>query len=68
VVVTGGASAGRPCLQDGLVDEMQPHVAVLLGGGIALFAGIDARRLELASTRTVQTAAVTHLRFAVRRR
>jgi hypothetical protein len=69
VVVAGGASADRSRLQVGLVDEMQLHVApALLGGGIALYASIDARRLELASTRTVQTAAATHLRFAVRRR
>ncbi|MEZ5333253.1 MAG: dihydrofolate reductase family protein [Thermoanaerobaculia bacterium] len=60
----GGARAAQQYLRAGLVDEMWLHVVpILLGGGEALFAGLD----DLAGLEQVEVVAapgVTHLRFA----
>ena len=62
VRVGGGAATIRQYLQARLVDEM--HVAispVLLGGGEALFAGLDLPALGYERTEHVPTAKATHV-------
>ena len=65
VAIAGGASVAQQYLAAGLLDEMQLHVApMLLGGGVRLFAdGAPGPDVEL--TRTVQSPAVTHLKYRV---
>ncbi|MEX2195726.1 MAG: dihydrofolate reductase family protein [Thermoleophilaceae bacterium] len=65
VFVAGGGSVIRQYLDAGLVDEFQVHVApVLLGGGVRLFDNLrELPTLEV--TRTVESPAVTHLRYRV---
>jgi dihydrofolate reductase len=47
VRIAGGASVASQCLQAGLVDRIDLHVApVILGGGARLFDGVDFMRLE----------------------
>jgi dihydrofolate reductase len=47
VSVAGGAETIQQALAAGLLDELVIHVApVLLGGGVRLFDGVGARRLE----------------------
>lgn len=66
VLVMGGASAGQQCLQAGLVDEMQIHLApVLFGNGIRLLENIDAERIGLETTRVIETPAATHLQYRI---
>src|SRR6266540_5460991 len=68
VLVMGGASAGQQCLQAGLVDEMQIHLApVLFGNGIRLLENIDAERIGLETTRVIETPAATHLQYRILR-
>jgi dihydrofolate reductase len=58
----GGTATVRQYLQAGLVDEMHLAVApVLLGGGEALFAGLDLPALGYRCTRQEATAAATHV-------
>ena len=68
VAVAGGAEVVQQCLQAGLVDEIQLHVApVLLGGGARLFDGTlaDAPR-TLERLRVVESpAGVTHVTYRV---
>ena len=53
----------------GLVDELSIAVAPLfLGQGLRLFDGIDARKVVLDVVDVVHSPAVTHLRYAVKRR
>ncbi len=62
VRVGGGVATIRQYLQARLVDEM--HVAispVLLGGGEALFAGLDLPALGYRATEHVPTAKATHV-------
>ncbi|MFC3832149.1 MULTISPECIES: dihydrofolate reductase family protein [Deinococcus] len=62
VCVAGGADVARQCLDAGLIDELQLHVApVLLGGGLRLFGSAPPARLE--HVRTVQSAHATHLTY-----
>jgi dihydrofolate reductase len=50
----------------GLLDELQIHLApVLIGEGIRLFDGLDAKGVKLEKTRTLESAGVTHLKFRV---
>ena len=65
VAIGGGASVIQQYLAAGLVDEFQLHIVpVFLGGGVRLFAdGADQRVLE--KTRVIDSAGVTHLRFAL---
>jgi dihydrofolate reductase len=66
VLVAGGASVVQQCLQAGLLDELQIHVApVLLGNGTSLFARLDIEPLALEATRVIASPSVTHLRFRV---
>ncbi|MEP7358672.1 MAG: dihydrofolate reductase family protein, partial [Anaerolineales bacterium] len=54
VVIVGGASTLRQCLQAGLVDELQMAVApVVLGGGKALFDAATAEGLRLEKVRVL---------------
>ena len=68
VSVAGGADTARQCLRAGLLDEMQIHVApILLGGGVRLFDEAGPWPGELEKTSVVDSPAVTHLRFRVRK-
>ena len=61
-----GANIAQQCLQAGLLDEMEIHIApLLLGEGIRLFDHIGACHIALASTRVIESPGVTHLRFSV---
>lgn len=62
----GGSTIVQQCLQAGLLDEIQIHLApVLLGAGVRLFdhLGTEPRPLEL--VRTVTAPDVTHLLYRV---
>jgi len=66
VSVGGGANVIDQCINAGLVDELQIHLApVLLGDGARLFDGVgpDLPRFEL--TRVLDSPLVTHLRYRV---
>jgi dihydrofolate reductase len=62
----GAASIAQQCIQAGILDEIQIHLApVLLGDGIRLFDHQGAAPIDLESMRVVETPGVTHLRFRV---
>jgi dihydrofolate reductase len=62
----GGANVVQQCLQAGLLDEMQIHVApLLLGDGVRLFENLGADRPTLEVTRLIESPAVTHIRYRV---
>jgi dihydrofolate reductase len=62
VRIGGGAATVRQYLQAGLVDEMHFAVSpVLLGGGEALFTGLDLPKLGYRVGEHVQTAKATHV-------
>ena len=64
VAVGGGAEIIQQYLRAGLLDELQVHVApILLGGGTRLFDGGGPASLEI--VRTVESPAVTHIRYRV---
>jgi dihydrofolate reductase len=66
VLIAGGAETIRQFVAAGLVDELQIHVApLLLGGGIALFDGLDVEPVSLERKRVIGSPAVTHLYFQV---
>jgi dihydrofolate reductase len=66
VVVGGGASVARQCMEAGLLDEINLHLApVLLGGGARLFVGSGARKTRLERTGVVESPHATHLRFRI---
>jgi dihydrofolate reductase len=66
VGVAGGANAIQQCLNAGLIDELQIHVApVLLGGGVRLFDDVHAAPLGLEYTSVIESPSVTHLRLRV---
>jgi dihydrofolate reductase len=61
-----GASLSRQCLRAGVLDEMVLHVApVLLGGGVRLFAGEAAERIELERISVDEAERLTDLRFRI---
>jgi dihydrofolate reductase len=61
-----GANISQQYLKDGLVDEMEIHVAnVLLGAGRPLFANIGDQPIKLERMRVIATPTVTHLRYRV---
>jgi dihydrofolate reductase len=65
VAVGGGASTIQQFLRAGLLDELQVHVApLLLGGGVRLFGDL-AGPIELELVGTIQSEAVTHVRYRV---
>ena len=64
VIVMGGGDVVRQCVDAGLVDELQIHLApVLLGAGTPLFGGSARRELVQRSVRVSRTA--THLSYAL---
>ena len=68
VSVAGGAEIVQQALGAGLVDEMQIHVApMLLGRGTRLLGDRGPANVELERTRVVDSPAVTHLKFRVRK-
>ena len=68
VAVGGGASTIRQVLEAGLLDELELHVSpLLLGGGVRLFESLEGAPPELERIRVVDSPAVTHLRYRVRR-
>ena len=65
VVLLFGATVMQQGLPLGLVDEIHVHlVPLLVGGGTALFGGLDSA-IPLERTRVVVTPAATHLFFRV---
>jgi dihydrofolate reductase len=68
VAVGGGASVAQQCLAAGLLDELRLHVApILLGGGVRLFGEPGGGPVGLERTTVVDSPAVTHLTYRVRR-
>ena len=66
VAIGGGATVAQQCLAAGLLDELQLHVVpLLLGGGVRLFG--DGQQAELECTRVIDSPAVTHIRYRVRK-
>jgi dihydrofolate reductase len=67
VAVGGGASIAQQYLKEGLLDELQIHLApVLLGDGVRLFENhLGPERREIECTRVIASPAVTHLRYRV---
>ena len=64
VSVAGGASLVQQCLQAGLLDEMQIHLApVFLGEGVRLFDQLGDSRPELEVERAIHSPAVTHIKY-----
>lgn len=67
--MAGGANVIQQVLATGLLDEIQIHlVPVLFGEGRRLFDQVGTERLELESTRVIDSPGVTHLRFRLPRR
>jgi dihydrofolate reductase len=68
VQISGGASAIGQALGAGLLDELNIHVApLLLGDGTPLFGDYTGPQLDLEVTRVIESPAVTHLRYRVKR-
>jgi dihydrofolate reductase len=64
ISVAGGASVVQQCLQAGLLDEMQIHLApVFLGEGVRLFHQLGDRRPGLEVERAIHSPAVTHIKY-----
>ncbi len=64
--VMGGANIAQQFLRAGLFDEMQIHVApVLFGRGIRLFEQFGNDRIELISTRVIESPGAAHLRYSI---
>jgi dihydrofolate reductase len=67
--ICGGARLVRQYLNAGLVDELMLSLApTLLGNGLRLFDGVDAKSLGLEIMSVLPSPKVTHLRYAVRYR
>lgn len=67
VLISGGTTVARQCLEAGLVDELGLDVVpVLLGGGVRLFDGVRPS-IELEQTAVVEGVGVVHLTYRVRR-
>jgi dihydrofolate reductase len=68
VAVAGGANVVQQYLRAGLLDELQLHIApVLIGQGTRLFDNLGPEHVELECTRVIESPAVTHLKYRVRR-
>jgi dihydrofolate reductase len=68
VLVAGGAKVAQQYLAAGHVDEIDLHIApVLLGGGRRLLDELGANPPRLELVRTIDSPAVTHLRYRVAR-
>jgi dihydrofolate reductase len=65
-VGVAGGDIAMQCLNLGLLDEIQIHLApVLLGEGIRLFDDIEKLPVQLEQTKVVQTPSVTHIFYRV---
>jgi dihydrofolate reductase len=68
VGIAGGANVFQQYLKAGLVDEMLIHVApVLMGDGVRLFDNHIDGQGELECIQVIDSPAVTHLRYRVRK-
>lgn len=66
--ISGGANVIRQYLAAGLVDELAIDLApVVLGGGTALFEGLEADLVALENEGVIDSPMVTHLRYSVRK-
>ena len=66
VGIGGGASTAQQALKAGLVDEVRLTFApILLGGGVALFDGLEPDDVELEVTRVVEGPKATHVQYRV---
>ena len=66
VAVLGGPEILQQCIQGGLLHELRLHVVhTLLGGGTALFAGLDPAGVALERIGLIDAEGVTHLTFRV---
>jgi len=64
ISVAGGADVIQQCINAGLLDELQIHVApVLLHSGVRLLENLSDIKLE--KIRVIDTPAVTHLKFRI---
>jgi dihydrofolate reductase len=69
VRIAGGGATILQYLNAGLVDEFTIALSpVLLGSGLRLFEGVDARRIAIEPLGAESTQRVTHLTYAVRQR
>jgi dihydrofolate reductase len=68
VAIGGGADVARQAIRAGLVDEIDLHVVpLLLGRGRRLFDDWDGGQIELEPIRVIDSPAVTHVRYRVKR-
>jgi dihydrofolate reductase len=66
VLIGGGAKTIQQYLGAGLIDEFQVHISpMMLGAGERLFDNLD-RVPEIELVRTVESPAVTHLKYRVK--
>jgi dihydrofolate reductase len=64
VSLAGGASLVQQCIEAGLLDGMQIHIApVFLGDGVRLFDQLGAAPRALEIERAVHSPAVTHIKY-----
>jgi dihydrofolate reductase len=61
-----GASITQQCINAGLLDELQIHIApIILGKGIRLFENMDTDLIKLEKTKVIDSPRVTHIRYQV---
>lgn len=66
ILVAGGAQTIQQAIKAGLVDELDLHIVpILLGGGTALFEGLEGVGLE--KTRVIDSPMVTHVSFKLKK-
>ena len=66
VLIAGGADVAQQYIAPGHVDEIDLHIApVLLGGGRRLFENLGTTPPKLELMRTIDSPAITHLRYRV---
>lgn len=66
VWVMGGANLAQQYIEAGLLDEIQIHIApVLFCEGTPLFKYIGIDRIELVSTRVIETPGAIHIRYSI---
>ena len=66
VAVLGGPEIIQQCIRGGVLDELRLHVVhTLLGGGTALFEGLDPAGVALERIKLIDSDGVTHLTFRV---
>ena len=69
VCVMGGAAVAQQCIEAGLVDQLNLHLApVLLGAGTRLFDHSRGLAIGLRLMSAIQSAHAAHLRYRVARR